>query len=194
MNLMGVDLDGLGNHNFDRGSAYLRETLIPRADFKFVSANVIDPATGKPPAEWSKSRNFHPRRDQGRDHRLHQRGRPDPGLPELVDPFIVTNATDAVNKRAAQLDKSEDRRRSWRWATSVPPTARSVEPDGARPWTSPTTSPRSMWSSPTTPTSRTISRRDNGVLLVENRSKGLRFTRVSIVVDPATGQPGLHER
>ena len=32
-------------------------------------------------------------------------------------------------------------------------------------------------------------RRSNGTLLVENRSKGLRFTRVSIVVNPATGNP-----
>jgi 2',3'-cyclic-nucleotide 2'-phosphodiesterase (5'-nucleotidase family) len=31
-----------------------------------------------------------------------------------------------------------------------------------------------------------LSRRSNGTLLVENRSKGLRFTRVSLVVDPAT--------
>ena len=54
MNLMGVDLDGLGNHNFDKGQQYLRDTLIPLADFKFVSANVVDAGTGKTPAEWSK--------------------------------------------------------------------------------------------------------------------------------------------
>ncbi|HEU0041547.1 MAG TPA: alkaline phosphatase family protein, partial [Jiangellaceae bacterium] len=55
MNLMGFDLDGLGNHNFDRGEAYLRETLIPLADFKYVSANIVDAATGDTPEEWSKS-------------------------------------------------------------------------------------------------------------------------------------------
>ena len=66
MNLMGIDLDGLGNHNFDKGQEYLRETLIPLADFKFVSANVVDPATGEPPAEWSKSRTLHARRHQDR--------------------------------------------------------------------------------------------------------------------------------
>ena len=34
MNLMGFKLDGLGNRNFDRGEAYLRNTLIPLADFE----------------------------------------------------------------------------------------------------------------------------------------------------------------
>ena len=42
MNLMGFQLDGLGNHNFDKGSAYLRNTLIPLANFPFTSANVVD--------------------------------------------------------------------------------------------------------------------------------------------------------
>jgi 2',3'-cyclic-nucleotide 2'-phosphodiesterase (5'-nucleotidase family) len=54
MNLMGIDLDGLGNHNFDAGSAYFRNTLVPLADFPFLSANVVDNAN-KTPAEWKKS-------------------------------------------------------------------------------------------------------------------------------------------
>ena len=41
MNLMGFSADGLGNHNFDRGSAYLRNTLIPLAEFPYTSANVV---------------------------------------------------------------------------------------------------------------------------------------------------------
>src|SRR4030095_12152529 len=58
MNMMGFSADGLGNHNFDRGSAYLRNTLIPLANFPYVSANVVDPTTSDPPAEWSKSQVF----------------------------------------------------------------------------------------------------------------------------------------
>ena len=57
MNLMGIDIDGLGNHNFDRGADYLRNTLIPIANFPFVSANVVDSAGNTPP-EWSKSHVF----------------------------------------------------------------------------------------------------------------------------------------
>jgi 2',3'-cyclic-nucleotide 2'-phosphodiesterase (5'-nucleotidase family) len=33
MNMMGFSADGLGNHNFDQGEAYLRNTLIPLAQF-----------------------------------------------------------------------------------------------------------------------------------------------------------------
>ena len=54
MNMMGIDIDGLGNHNFDRGADYMRFTLIPLADYPFVSANIVD-ANGKTPKEWSPS-------------------------------------------------------------------------------------------------------------------------------------------
>jgi len=40
--MMGLNLDGLGNHNFDKGQAYLRNTLIPLANFPYVSSNVVD--------------------------------------------------------------------------------------------------------------------------------------------------------
>ena len=46
MNLMGFQ-DGLGNHNFDKGSAYLRNTLIPLANFPFLQLMWWTPM-GKP--------------------------------------------------------------------------------------------------------------------------------------------------
>src|SRR6266511_3691090 len=55
-NKMGFTLDGLGNHNFDRGEQYLRNELIPLAKFKYVSANILDKTTNDTPPEWSKSR------------------------------------------------------------------------------------------------------------------------------------------
>ena len=42
MNLMGFDLDGLGNHNFDRGEAYFRNEIVPLAAFDYLSANIVD--------------------------------------------------------------------------------------------------------------------------------------------------------
>jgi hypothetical protein len=57
MNMMGFNLDGLGNHNFDKGQAYLRSTLIPLANFPYISSNIVD-ANGKTPAEWSPSVTF----------------------------------------------------------------------------------------------------------------------------------------
>src|SRR5713226_3303743 len=39
-NLMGIDVDTLGNHNFDNGVAHLRK-LMARARFPYVAANII---------------------------------------------------------------------------------------------------------------------------------------------------------
>ena len=106
MNMMGIDIDGLGNHNFDRGADYLRSTLIPLANFPFVSANVVD-ANGKTPAEWSPSNVFkfeHGVRIGVR--RLHERRPPDADRsPAAFDPFVVPlpNSTAAVNAEAARL-------------------------------------------------------------------------------------------
>jgi 2',3'-cyclic-nucleotide 2'-phosphodiesterase (5'-nucleotidase family) len=187
MNMMGVDLDGLGNHNFDKGQEYLRKTLIPLADFKYVSANVIDPATGEPPAEWSKSRNFTLDGIKIGIIGFTNEDAPTLVFPNSFDPFVVTNATAAVNKRASQLSKQKIE------------TILAIGHLGATAGTV---------SAPTGPgvdladnvanvdvvigdhtDFQVVSRRVNGTLLVENRSKGLRFTRVSLVVNPATGVP-----
>jgi 2',3'-cyclic-nucleotide 2'-phosphodiesterase (5'-nucleotidase family)/predicted AlkP superfamily phosphohydrolase/phosphomutase len=187
MNLMGFDLDGLGNHNFDKGQAYLRDTLIPLADFKYVSANLIDPSTGEPPDEWSKSRTF-----TLDGIKLGMIGFTNPDAPTLVfpgsfDPFVLTDPLAAVNQRATQLDNAK-----------VGPIV-AIGHLGANDGT---------LTSPTGPLVdladgsqkvdvvigdhtdfQVLSRRSNGSLVVENRSKGIRFTRVSIVVDPGSGQP-----
>ena len=55
LNRMGVSADTLGNHNFDRGSAYLRSDLIPVAQFPYLAANVRYP-NGTLPPEWKASR------------------------------------------------------------------------------------------------------------------------------------------
>ena len=53
--MMGIDIDAIGNHSFDRGQAYLRNELIPLAPFPMISANVVFP-NGQTPPEWSKSK------------------------------------------------------------------------------------------------------------------------------------------
>ncbi len=49
MGMMGFDADALGNHSFDRGEAYLRDTLIPLAPFPMLSANIVFPDGTTPP-------------------------------------------------------------------------------------------------------------------------------------------------
>jgi 2',3'-cyclic-nucleotide 2'-phosphodiesterase (5'-nucleotidase family)/predicted AlkP superfamily phosphohydrolase/phosphomutase len=186
MNKMGFTLDGLGNHNFDRGEQYLRNELIPLATFKYVSANVLDSRTNDTPPEWSKSRVV----DFG-SFKVGVIGFTNPDAPELVKPgsfgpFVVTDPLAAVNKRAEQL------RRQRQMAAVV-----AIGHLGATAGT---------LTSPTGPLVdladnvrgvdavigdhtdfQVLTTRPNGVLVTENRSKGIRFTRVRLVVDTTTG-------
>lgn len=52
MNLVGYDALTLGNHDFDHGQEVLK-TRAAQARFPFVAANILEEATGKPPA-WVK--------------------------------------------------------------------------------------------------------------------------------------------
>jgi 2',3'-cyclic-nucleotide 2'-phosphodiesterase (5'-nucleotidase family) len=186
MNMMGFDLDGLGNHNFDRGEQYLRNELIPLANFKYVSANVLDSRTNDTPPEWSKSRVI----DFG-GIKLGVIGFTNPDAPQLVKPssfgpFVVTDPLAAVNQRADQL-----RRRSGVGAvvaighlgatagTLTAPTGPLVDlADNVRGVDAVIGDHTDF---------QVLATRSNGVLVTENRSKGIRFTRVRLVVDTSTG-------
>jgi 2',3'-cyclic-nucleotide 2'-phosphodiesterase (5'-nucleotidase family) len=50
MNMMGFTADGLGNHNFDRGERHMAR-LARRADYPFLSANLVE-RTNRPPHGW----------------------------------------------------------------------------------------------------------------------------------------------
>jgi 2',3'-cyclic-nucleotide 2'-phosphodiesterase (5'-nucleotidase family) len=185
MNMMGMGLDGLGNHNFDRGQNYLRTELIPLANFPYVSANVVD-SVGNTPAEWSKSRVFS---TTFGGVKVGIVGFSNDDLPELINPaglvpFHVENSTAAVNAEAARLKASGI-------STIV-----AIGHLGATAGT---------LTSPTGPLVdladnvsnvdavigdhtdfQVVTTRPNGVLVTENRSKGIRFTRVRLVIDTNT--------
>ncbi|MGH2682810.1 MAG: 5'-nucleotidase C-terminal domain-containing protein [Actinomycetota bacterium] len=50
MNMMGFKADGLGNHNFDRGERHMAR-LARRANYPFLSANLVE-RTNRPPHGW----------------------------------------------------------------------------------------------------------------------------------------------
>ena len=185
MNKMGFNLDGLGNHNFDRGEQYLRNELIPLATFKYVSANIVDPSTGKTPPEWAPSRIVNIGGVSVAVIGFSNEDIPELTKPGSLGPFVVTNATDAVNKRALQLTKQ--------------PRIAAIVAIGHHGATAGTTN------DPTGPlvdladnvrnvdavigdhtNFQVVSHRPNGVLVTENLSKGVRFTRVRLIVDTAT--------
>ncbi|HET7087487.1 MAG TPA: alkaline phosphatase family protein [Anaerolineae bacterium] len=187
MNMMGFTSDGLGNHNFDRGQTYLRTELIPLANFPYLSANIIDPATGRTPPEWKPSQVF----DVFDGFKLGVVGFSNEDLTTLIfpgnlDPFVVTDATTAVNAEAALL-------RSKGKVNAVI----AIGHEGATGGT---------FDSPTGPLIdladsvvgvdavlgdhtdfQTITfRQGSKVLVAENRSKGIRFTRIRLTVDTKT--------
>ena len=184
MNMMGFQLDGLGNHNFDRGSAYLRNTLIPLANFPYTSSNVVD-ASGRTPAEWKPSVTF----DTFGGTKVGFVGFTNEDAPTLVfpgafDPFHV-------EARIARVQAEVNRLRSRGIKTII-----VIGHDGATAGT---------LTNPTGPlidladaltgvdavigdhtNFQVLTTRPNGVLVTENLSKGVRFTRVRLIVDTRT--------
>ena len=185
MNAMGFSADGLGNHNFDKGAAYLRNTLIPLANFPYVSANVVDPATSDPPAEWSKSQIFMLGGVKVGIVGFTNDDAPTLVSPTAFSPFIVKNSLTEVNKRAAQLRKQQN-------VSVVVAIGHLGATAGTL--TSPTGPLIDLANSVTNVDAvigdhtdfQVVTTLSNGVLVTENRSKGIRFTRVRLVVDTNT--------
>jgi 2',3'-cyclic-nucleotide 2'-phosphodiesterase (5'-nucleotidase family) len=183
MNDMGVSADGLGNHNFDKGQQYLRSTLIPLANYPFLSANVVGD-DGKTPAEWKPSNVF-----SFDGVKVGVVGFTNDDAPTLVSPtafppFHVASSLAAVNAEAAKLKASG--------IGTIVALGHLGATDGTL--TSPTGPLLDLADNVTNVDAvigdhtdfQVVSQRSNGVLVTENRSKGLRFTRVRLVVNPST--------
>jgi 2',3'-cyclic-nucleotide 2'-phosphodiesterase (5'-nucleotidase family) len=187
MNKMGFTFDGLGNHNFDRGEQYLRNELIPLATFKYTSANIVDPATGKTPAEWAPSRTI-----DLAGVRIAVIGFSNEDIPELtkpgsLGPFVVTNATDAVNKRAAQLRRQRGITAIVAMGHHGATAGTLIDPSGPLIDLADKVSNVDAVIGDHTDF-QVLTTRPNGVLVTENRSKGIRFTRVRLIIDTATNR------
>ncbi len=183
MNLMGFSADGLGNHNFDKGEQYLRNTLIPLANFPYLSSNIVD-AQGHTPAEWSPSAVF-----DFDGTKIGLVGFSNEDIPELIfpgglGPFHVASRIPAVQAEVNRLR-----------GTGVN-TIVVMGHDGATAGTlTAPTGPVVNLADALTGVDAVIgdhtnvqvlTTRPNGVLLTENLSKGARFTRIRLVVDANT--------
>jgi 2',3'-cyclic-nucleotide 2'-phosphodiesterase (5'-nucleotidase family) len=183
MNAMGFSADGIGNHNFDVSQAYFRNTIVPLANYPFLSANVVD-ANGKTPPEWKPSTTF--TFDGVKVGVVGFTNDDAPTLisPNALPPFHVANSLAAVNAEAAKLKAQKIGTIvaiGHLGATSGTLTA-PVGPlvdlaDGV-------TNVDAVIGDHTD--QQVLTTRPNGVLVTENRSKGIRFTRVRLVVDPST--------
>lgn len=187
MNLMGFSADGLGNHNFDRGEAYLRSTLIPLATFPYLSANIVDGSTGLTPAEW---RPFHIFEFEG--VKVGVIGYSNPDIPQLIFPgnlgnFVVTDPSAAVNVFAAQLQSEGGKgivvvamgHLGATGGTSLAPSGPLVDLANQLQGVDVLIGDHTNFEVKTT---------INNILVLENLSKGVRFAVIKIVVDTNTGQ------
>lgn len=186
MNMIGFNSDGLGNHNFDKGQAYLRNELIPLANYPFISSNILDPATQKTPPEWSPSKVFDTTFD---GFKLAIVGFSNSDLTTLIfpgnlDPFVVADAKTTIQAEVAKL-------RSKKVNVIV-----AVGHEGATDGTITNPSgPLINLADQLTGVDAVIgdhtnfqvlTTRPNGILVTENLSKGIRFTRLRLVVDTNT--------
>ena len=181
LNLMGVDAEAVGNHQFDRGEQYLRNDLIPLADFPILSSNVVFP-DGSSPAEWAKSAVF--TLDGAKVGVIGFTTEATPTLifPGQLGPFEVRPIVAAVNAEAARL-------RALGVKTII---ALGHEGAGGGTLTAPTgvlidiadglVGVDVVMGDHNDQQVNAV--RPNGVLVTENRGKGIRMTRVTLVVDP----------
>jgi 2',3'-cyclic-nucleotide 2'-phosphodiesterase (5'-nucleotidase family) len=189
LNLLGVSADTLGNHNFDRGSEYLRTQLIPLADFPYLASNVVFTDTGQLPPEWKASQVF--------DFDGFKLGVIGYTLPELatlifpgyLDPFEVTDPATAINAEAARLHSlhSHDR-------VNAIIAVGHMGADGGT-ITNPASGALLDLADILTNVDAVlgghthlqyITTRENGILVAESLNYGQRFTRIRLTVDTHT--------
>ncbi len=185
LNMLGMSADTLGNHNFDRGAAYLRTELIPLAEFPYLSANTVYASNGKLPKEWKASQvfNFH-------GFKLGVVGYTLPELATLIfpgylDPFTVTDPAAAINAEAAKLRS--------KGSVNAVIAVGHVGGDGTDTF-NPTGALVDLADSLTGVSAvlgghthtQYINYRSDGKLVAESPNGGQRFTRIRLVVDTST--------
>jgi len=189
MNLMGISADGLGNHNFDKGSSYLRNTLIPLADFPFLSSNIVD-ANGDTPAEWDPSAVF-----TFDGVKVGLVGFSNEDIPSLIfpgglDPFHVEPRIPAVQAEVNRLRGTgvnsivvmgHDGATA---GTLTNPTGPLVDLADALIGADALTGVDAVIGDHTNV--QVLATRPNGTLVTENLSKGVRFTRIRLIIDSST--------
>ena len=185
MNMMGIDVDAVGNHSFDRGQEYFREELVPLADFPILSANVVLP-NGKTPKEWSPSTVLHFSR--GIDIGIvgfTTESTPEVVFPGNIDPFEVRPVVPAVQAAVDGLRRVDAvvalGHEGASAGTISDPTGPLIDIADALNGVDVVIGDHNDL--------QVIAKRPNDVLVTENRGKGLRFTRIRMVIGP--GKDGV---
>jgi 2',3'-cyclic-nucleotide 2'-phosphodiesterase (5'-nucleotidase family) len=187
LNMMALTANALGNHEFDRGSQYLRTELIPLAKFDYLTANAVFQSNNALPPEWKASAvyNFE-------GFKLGVVGFTLPELASLVfpgnlDPFKITDPAAAINAETARLKS--------RGNLNAVVAVGHMGGDGPDPLNPEPTSPvvqvadklngvDAVFGGHTH--AQYLHYRPNGVLITETPNSGLRFNRVRLTIDTST--------
>jgi 2',3'-cyclic-nucleotide 2'-phosphodiesterase (5'-nucleotidase family) len=187
MNALGFTADGLGNHNFDAGADYMFGTLDPAAEFPYLSVNLV-PSGADAPAETPF---FASMLMEIEGVSVGLIGFSNPDIPQLtrpgaLDPYRVVDPAPEINAEAAYL-RGEGAdviialgHMGATGGTLTEPTGPVVEVANQLTGVDVVVGDHTdVQVSALLP---------NDVLLVENRSKGVMFTRVRMVVDAESGE------
>ena len=190
MNALGFSADSLGNHNFDAGAANMFENLAPVANFPYLSVNLVParadatPVAGDPPFLPSLLLDV-----EGVSVGLI--GFSNPDIPQLtrpgaLGPYRVIDPVEPINAEAARLrEQGADviiamGHMGATGGTLTDPTGPVVDV------TDQLAGVDAVVGDHTDVQVSAV--RPNGTLLVENRSKGVMFTRVRFVIDVERGE------
>jgi 2',3'-cyclic-nucleotide 2'-phosphodiesterase (5'-nucleotidase family)/predicted AlkP superfamily phosphohydrolase/phosphomutase len=185
MKMMGIDVDTVGNHSFDRGQTYYRTQLLTLADFPVLSSNITYP-DGKYPKEWQPSTVI--RFPGGADLGIvgfTTESTPSVVFPGNLDPFVVRPVIPAVNAAVKALPHADAvvalGHEGANAGTVTDPTGPLIDiADGVQGVDVVIGDHNDL---------QVNTVRPNGVLVTENRAKGVRFTRVRMVLGP--GKDGV---
>ena len=186
LNMLGVSADTLGNHNFDRGSQYLRTELIPLANFPYLSANTVNARTGRLPREWKASEVF-----QFDGFKLGVVGYTLPELPTLIfpgflDPFTVTDPAEAINFEVAKL-RQKNNLKAFVAVGHIGANGTNVTaPDPDSPLLKLADQLDGVNVLLGGHTHTQYITHQNGILVAESSNSGQRFTRIRVTVDAQT--------
>lgn len=190
MNALGFTADALGNHNFDALAQYMFGTLAPAADFPYLSVNLVParadatPEPGEPPFLSSTL-------GDSNSVSVGIIGFSNPDIPDLtrpgaLGPYRVIDPVEPINEEAAFLREQGAEvviamgHMGALGGTITEPTGPVVDVASQLEDVDLVVGDHTdVQVSAVLP---------NGVMLVENRSKGVMFTRVRLVVDDETGE------
>jgi 2',3'-cyclic-nucleotide 2'-phosphodiesterase (5'-nucleotidase family) len=190
MNALGFTADALGNHNFDAGAENMFQNLAPAADFPYLSVNLVParadatPGAGEPGFGSSVLLDVN-------GVSVGLIGFSNPDIPDLtrpgaLDPYRVIDPVEPINAEAASLrQQGADVVIAMGHMGALGGTL--TEPTG--PVVSVAEQLEGVDLVVGDHTDAQVSAvLPNDVMLVENRSKGVMFSRVRLVVDTDTGE------